>query len=281
MSPPDYIIIGAMKCATSTLQAQLGHQPGVFVSTPKEPNYFSNDEIYAHGPDWYSALFEDAPDGALKGEASTHYTKLPTYPHTLTRMREVLPDPKLIYVIRNPVARAVSHFIHEWTETRVGDDMAAAFRENSEFIDYGCYGMQITPFIEAYGKERILLSSLEQLASSPDAEFARIAAFLGLPDTAHWHHELQPQNVSKERFRRLPFQSLLIDHPLARQLRQMIVPSYIREWVRKKRQLGARPTLDPALESRLEARFLEDRKTLAHHFPDHPALDICYPFRPQ
>lgn len=278
ISLPDFIIIGAMKCGTSTLQDQLGHQPGVFVATPKEPNYFSNDDVYALGQEWYESIFAQAPQGALKGEASTHYTKLPTYPHTLERMQKVLPDPRLIYVIRNPITRAVSHFIHEWTEARVGDDMMAAFRENSEFADYGCYGAQITPFMEAYGAERILLTSLEQLVGDPDGEFARIATFLNLHSGARWHHDLAPQNISEERFRRIPFQSLLIEHPIARKVRQTLIPSALRERVRKARQLPARPEISPELTMQLHARFLEDRKVLARHFPAHPALDLCYPF---
>ena len=78
MGLPDFLIIGAMKCGTSTLQAQLARQPGVFMSTPKEPNYFSDDEVHAQGQARYEGLFSGAAEGDLTGEASTHYTKLPT-----------------------------------------------------------------------------------------------------------------------------------------------------------------------------------------------------------
>ena len=57
---PDFIIIGAMKCGTSTLAAQLACQDGVFLTTPKEPNFFSDDEIYARGHGWYRSLFAAA-----------------------------------------------------------------------------------------------------------------------------------------------------------------------------------------------------------------------------
>ncbi len=77
---PDFIIIGAMKSATTTLHGLLASQPGVFMSTPKEPCFFSDDEVWARGVGWYASLFEAAPAGALLGESSTHYTKLPTYP---------------------------------------------------------------------------------------------------------------------------------------------------------------------------------------------------------
>ena len=80
---PDLIIIGAMKCATSTLHDQLARQPGLFMSVPKEPNFFSDDAQYARGFAWYTSLFADARPGTIRGESSTHYTKLPTLPNTV------------------------------------------------------------------------------------------------------------------------------------------------------------------------------------------------------
>jgi len=278
MSQPDFLIIGAMKCGTSTLQAQLANQPGVFMCTPKEPNYFSDDDIFARGPQWYEALFSDAETGDLKGEASTHYTKLPTYPQTLPRMQAVLKAPKLVYMIRNPMVRAVSHYIHEWSEGRVGADAREAFEKTPEFAAYGCYGMQIAPFVRAYGPDRILLTSLEQIKADPDASFAQISSFLGLPENAAWQHDLPAQNVSATRVRRFPLQGLLIDNPVAATLRRALVPKSVRAWVRGKRTMTTRPEIPTGLQTRLEAQFLEDRAKLARIFPDHPALELCYPF---
>lgn len=280
MSLPDFVIIGAMKCGTSTLQAQLAHQRGVFMSTPKEPNYFSDDAVYALGQSWYEALFDGADDGDLKGEASTHYTKLPTYPDTLGRMRAALPAPRLIYMIRNPMERAVSHYIHDWTEGHLGHDAATAFRETPEIASYGCYGLQIAPYAEVYQPDRIFLTSLEQLRLDPRGEFRRIALFLGLPDGADWIDDLAAQNVSAERMRRLPMQDLLIGHPVATALRRKLVPKTIRRWVRNRRTMPDRPSIPPDLQARLQAQFLDDRRLLARVFPGHPALDLCYPFAP-
>ncbi len=278
MSLPDLVILGAMKCGTSTLQAQLASQPGVFMSTPKEPNYFSNDEIFAQGQNWYEGLFANAAPGDLKGEASTHYTKLPTYPQTLPRMQAVLRTPRLIYMIRNPMVRAVSHYIHEWTEGRLGADAPAAFQQTPEITAYGCYGMQIAPFAAAYGADRILLTSLEQIKADPDTAFGQISAFLGLPADAAWIHDLPAQNVSVARVRRLPFHGLLIDNPVATGLRRAVVPKSLRNWVRARRAMATRPEIPADLQARLQAEFLADRARLADIFPGHPALDLCYPF---
>ena len=64
---------------------------GFFMSRPKEPNFFSDNENYARGWGWYSSLFRPANRADLCGESSTHYSKLPTYPRTVARMVRDLP----------------------------------------------------------------------------------------------------------------------------------------------------------------------------------------------
>ena len=103
---PDFVVIGAMKSATTTLHEQLARQPGVFMTRPKEPSFFSDDTVYARGWGWYGAHFRAARDGDLRGESSTHYSKLPTYPRTVERMARDLPHVKLIYLMRQPIDRA-------------------------------------------------------------------------------------------------------------------------------------------------------------------------------
>ena len=277
MPLPDFLIIGAMKCGTSTLAAQLGAQPGMFMTTPKEPNFFSNDDVHARGAGWYEALFDNAQAGDLRGEASTHYTKLPTYPQTIPRMQALLDKPKLIYMVRNPVERAVSHYIHEWSEARMGNDPVAAFEQSPELIDYGRYAMQISPFIEAFGAEQIFLTSLEQIKSDPTGELTRIGAFLGHENMA-WQPDLGAQNVSAERMRRFPLQGLLIDNPVATALRRVLVPKALRNRIRQARTIGTRPELPASLRAQLETTFGEDREHLARLFPDHPVLSLSYPF---
>ena len=78
---------------------RMGEAQKPLMSTPKEPYFFSDDPQYAKGLDWYTSLFDDAADRDICGESSTHYTKLPTYPQTIKRMRQHAPNIKLIYVI--------------------------------------------------------------------------------------------------------------------------------------------------------------------------------------
>lgn len=276
MSLPDFLIVGAMKCGTTTLAAQLAAQPGIFMTDPKEPNFFSDDDVWVRGEEWYRGLFAAAGQGDLKGEASTHYTKLPTYPETLPRIRTLLDRPRIIYMIRNPVDRAVSHYIHEWSRGGMGADPAAAFGSHAELVDYGCYGRQITPFVTEFGAENVLLTSLEQLTAAPAEEFSRIGTFLDRP--AVWREEIGAQNVSAQRSRRLPLHGLLVDHPVAAFLRRTLVPKSLRTRIREGRRMDDRPTLPDSLRADLERRFRKDRDVLAAHFPGQRALDLCYPF---
>ena len=275
---PDFLIIGAMKCGTSTLQVQLASQQGVFMTTPKEPNFFSDDPVYAQGLDWYHSLFDPAEPGVLKGEASTHYTKLPTYPDTIARMRQVLTSPRLVYVIRNPVERAISQYLHEWSKGSVGRDVARAFETSPEFIAYSRYPEQISPFVEQFGAENVLLTSLEQIKKDPDGELQRIGAHIRAPAPCIWNHELGAQNVSAQRVRPLPFHNLLVRHPVARAIRQALVPKSIRNRIKSARTRDDRPSPPEALRRELEVTFRPDQAELARLFPDFSGLARSYPF---
>lgn len=279
MSGPDFIVIGAMKCGTTTLAAQLAAQDGLFMTRPKEPNYFSDDAVFARGARWYERLFDGAQPGELRGEASTHYTKRPAYPETVSRMKAAYPNLRLVYMIRNPMNRIVSHYIHDWSEAVVNGPLNAALLEqHPELVDYGRYGWQVLPFIEAFGREAVLLTSLERLSAERERELARIAAHLGHRGKVEWDADHDAENVSSDRVRKLPLHEIIIEHPLAARLRRAVVPKSLRNGVREARRLKERPVIPPDAKPGLEAMFLEDREVLARFFPGDASLDLAYPF---
>lgn len=275
---PDYVIIGAMKCGTSTLAAQLGQQDGIFMTDPKEPNFFSDDDQYERGIETYHDLFKPAAPGDLLGEASTHYTKLPTYPETLPRMLKHLEQPKLIYMIRNPIPRLISHYIHEWSMGVVQDDIESSLEKHSEMIEYGRYGHQIKPFADAFGAENIHLTSLEAMKANPQGMLEEVCQFLGYQKQPLWRDEQAQMNSSAERIRKFPLHGLLFDNPVARAARRTLVPQGIRDRIKQSRQMTDRPQLSESSISRLNGFYATDRDALAQNFPGHPALNLCYPF---
>ena len=256
--PPDFIIIGAMKCGTSTLHEQLAAQPGFFMTTPKEPNFFSDDDVFSRGMGWYSALFGAAAAGDVKGEASTHYTKLSTHPYAAERLHAALPDVKLIYLMRHPVDRLVSHYIHEWTMGAVKGEIDDVANAGSAFVDYGLYARQLAPYLERFGADNILPMFLERMNEAPGEELARAASFLGYDRPVRWCDDLGPQNVSKDRIRRFPLYDLLVESAPATALRRALAPRALRDFIKGKLQMRDRPMLSPDAQQRAERIFDED-----------------------
>lgn len=260
---PDFIIIGAMKCATSSLHDQLAQQPGIFMSELKEPNFFSDDDCYAKGWDWYSSHFQEAPPQMLCGESSTHYTKLPTYPQTVERLGRDLRDVKLIYVMRHPIDRLVSQYVHEWTQRIISVDIDRALEQHPELIEYSRYAFQLQPFLDAFGREQILPVFFERLANHPQAELERICDFIGYSGQPHWNENLQAQNVSSQRMRQNRWRDLFVEAPGLREIRRWLVPKSFRLWVRSWWTMNEKPQLAPEQLERLQKIFDEDLMVLS------------------
>lgn len=279
MTGPDFIVIGAMKSGTSTLAAQLGAQDSIFVTDPKEPNYFSDDDVFAQGEDWYASLFRGADENDLRGEASTHYTKLPTHPKTLARLTTGCQATRFIYLIRNPIDRAVSHFIHEWSQGVIPKDITIdeALDILPEMIAYGQYGMQMEAWLTHFDRYQIHIETLEAMKRGPQDVLRRVGKFLGRDDL-NWKADLGQENVSAERLRLGPLDRWLINSAPATWLRQTIVPQTARDWVKSKRRMTNRPAFSANAISKLEHIFAADRELLLRQFPDRSDLDVCYPF---
>lgn len=257
-APPEFMIIGAMKCATSTLHVQLAQQPGVFMTTPKEPNFFSDDDIYARGLEWYQSLFGGAAPGDIRGESSTHYTKLPTHPRTIERLLESGAQPKLIYIMRDPIDRFVSQYIHEWTENRVRGSIDQAVDELPILVDYGRYAMQLEPWLQAFGRDRILLCFFERLRDQPESQLQRVWRFLEAPGEAKWAPDLERDNVSGERLRKSPVRDAIVNAPGLATIRRRFIPREARDRVKRLWQMRSRPTPRPETLQRLRQIYDED-----------------------
>lgn len=248
-----------MKCATSTLHVQLEQQPGFAMSEPKEPNYFSDDEVFARGLDWYHSVF---PSGAIRGESSTHYTKLPTHPHTIRRLRRELgANIKFIYIMRHPVDRLVSHYIHEWSQGVISEPIGDAIGSHEPLIAYGSYARQLRPWLETFGPKSVLPVFFDSIAERPQYELERVCRFLGYEGNPTWVAEKGRQNVSRERTRRSWLDVLGSIGPLVWLVRRLI-PERNRAWARSFRQMKMRPTLEPSDRSALESLFDKDLEQL-------------------
>ena len=116
MTLPTFLIIGTMKGGTTSLYRYLRQHPEVFMPERKELNFFVDEYAgppidppeernWSRGITWYEHQFADAERERAVGEASANYSRHPTYPGVAERIAAVVPNVKLIYVMRNPIDR--------------------------------------------------------------------------------------------------------------------------------------------------------------------------------
>ncbi|MGI9457225.1 MAG: sulfotransferase family protein [Aeoliella sp.] len=178
---PDFLIIGSPKSGTTSLYHYLQRHPGVFMSTPKEMSFFSKDEVFARGLEWYGQLFQGARGDQICGEASTTYSRWPTYANTVDRIAERLPNAKLLYIVRSPVERLYSFYAHRMRD-RVTTDIASFLQETPEAIHSGRYYSQIEQYLKRFPREQLHVLLLDDLKSDPTGTLELVRSFLQLTD---------------------------------------------------------------------------------------------------
>lgn len=176
---PDFVIIGAMKSATTSLFRYLDEQPETHMAHPKETRFFS--DLWPRGLDWYLGKFEGAGPDQILGEASTTYTN-PLYP-AAERMAEIIPRARLIYIIRHPVDRLRSHYRWEVQRTRESRPLVDAIREpDNEYLTLSCYHRCLLPYIDRFPREQLLVVRFEDLVRPPAPAWSEVLRFLSLAD---------------------------------------------------------------------------------------------------
>jgi hypothetical protein len=225
---PDFIIIGAMKCGTTTLHHQLREHPQVRAPIRKEIHYF--DREFARGPAWYRAHFPSAPTGRdwRTGEASPYYV---CHPHVPARMAELLPDVRLIVLFRNPVSRAYSHYRqiqgHGWEPLtfeealeaeaeRIGPELARMEEDPNyysethrrySYLQRGRYAEQLERWLRFFRREQLMIIGTEELRAKPNQIHAEVQQFLGLKphsvDVSRDHKVAQYEPMSERTRERL------------------------------------------------------------------------------
>jgi hypothetical protein len=178
-------------------------------------------------------------------------------------MKAALPSLRLIYVMRHPIDRLVSHYIHQWTQNVIRCGIDEAVDRYPELVNYGRYAYQLHPYFEAYGKASVLPVFFGRLKTEPQQELERIAGHIGYGDSVTWNEDAGAQNVSSERIRKFPGYQLLVDSAPMAFLRRRLVPQSIRDRVKSQLTMRERPTLSPATRARLEQVFDEDLATLS------------------
>ena len=114
---PNLVIIGAMKAGTTSLHYYLNLHPEISMSKVKEPAFFIEERNWRKGIKRYSSLFTNQT--SVVGEASTEYTKYPHFKEVPAKMHSTIPEAKLIYLVRDPIVRILSEYMHKTTPVDV------------------------------------------------------------------------------------------------------------------------------------------------------------------
>lgn len=181
---PDVFIIGAAKSGTSTLASRLNNHPAIFLRN-KEPEFFSHDQNFRRGLDWYCQNFAQARPDQLCLDASTGYTRAPQYPRAAQRIFHYCPQAKLIYLMRHPVERAFAHYVHRFTkELFPGRPLDRSFEEHIAAdpvcVDSSDYRLQLEMYLEHFEANAILPIFTSDLQQDESATLRKVADFLGL-----------------------------------------------------------------------------------------------------
>ncbi len=177
---PNFLIIGAMKSGTTSLYAYLREHPEIGMPVIKEPNFFSDNSVWAKGVKWYESLFANCQDNKVIGEASVNYTKYPYYKDVPKRIFSLIPQVKLIYVLRSPIERIYSHYMHNVFAGIEHDPIEKAIFEKPLYIHTSLYYTQIEQFLQYFPRENLMVFLFDDLKRDPLGTVRNIFAFLGV-----------------------------------------------------------------------------------------------------
>ncbi|QZD86033.1 sulfotransferase family protein [Qipengyuania psychrotolerans] len=309
MTAPTFFIAGAQKAGTTSLHAMLAKHPNVFMSTPKEPGYFIRgfddqerwQTMKRPGPDGtiqdlsqvdmgvfteqaYAAMFASraAQLATHRGDASTPY--FPS-PNAARRIRETVPNARIIIALRDPVARAYSAWGYNSSR---GNERALTFEEAVDeelsggrddwvygwrYLYTGLYSQHLQRYLDAFGDERILLLKFEDFRADSQAVFDRICQFLEIPaaevqsgdrENVTVQHKNKTLGAIRNGFNRPSLVKSMVKPLLSPGLRRSVSRS-VTQFVDR---FADRPErLSEEMRDRLNAYFLEDCRKLQSMVP--------------
>jgi len=286
MVMPNFFIVGAPKCATSSMAAYLGQHPDVYMSPEKEPHFFMSeggtlDSFSGNNNYWWSSrilnrmdyenLFSGVKNEIAIGEASTWYLFLPK---CAERIKSEIPDAKIIIFLRNPVDRAFSDFKHslkfnlenitDFNEAVLVDD--DRIKKNDihaqYYIQLGMYYSQVKRYFDVFGRQQVRVYLYDDIMTKLDATIKNIFTFLGVPDNfkvdTHERHMVSQLPVGKLGYNRLG--QMLKNNLVAKKVVKTIFPSFVYKYMKnlvdKRTQITTRMTT--ATRAELMAIYKDD-----------------------
>ena len=178
---PNLIIVGGLKCGTTSIHHYLGLHPEIQMSKPKELNFFARELNWDLGLDWYASRFDNRFE--VRGESSPHYTNLPRFSGVAERIEEHCPDARLIYMVRDPIKRILSHWVHATgAGYETGELVPVLSDPDSSYMNRSKYWMQLQPYLERFDRSQIEIIAQEELQTEREETMRRAFRFAGVDE---------------------------------------------------------------------------------------------------
>ena len=269
------LIIGAMKCGTTSLFDYLSQHPEIAPCSQKEPHFFSKSANYGLGYNYYQSLWNWHPQQhKIALEATPGYTKVTHKDEANAAENIALMQSKqqvnfkFIYIMRHPLERIESHYIHESLKSERQNKKSIS-RIEQKIIDTSKYALQISEFYQRFPSSSILLLNFDELKSDPETLLRKVCLFLEIDSEFKFERTKAVHNSKKQ---------LRIPVPGWRKIRQQSLLKYLSQKVSDRQKkvvkslLGKRANLDFELDSQLERDILDELR------PDLMELEYKYQF---
>jgi hypothetical protein len=275
---PDFLIIGAGKSGTTSLDNYLKQHPDIFVSQVKEPNFFAleglsipkNDpDQFFHFP-WsvttlekYRELFQNARPGQMVGETSPMYLYGERAP---ANIKKYVPNAKLVVILRQPADRVYSRYMHLAQEHRVpGKGFEDIFNRDgvwwkrNDLVNEGFYHKHLSRYFELFPLSNILVILYEELNKNRDKTVRDIFSFLGVRSdiTIDTRPEFNPSGLIKNKFidriigKRSPIFSTLSKLSPSLYEKLKTNPTLGRYFYQMRKKNLEKPYFDPVMRARI------------------------------
>ncbi len=253
-----------MKTGTTSLQHYLECHPELSLA-PKELNFFSKNENWQRGLGWYQQHFQE--NKLVQGEVSPGYSKCHLNQNIPERIHSIVPDVKIIYVLREPFARLISHLSHAIGEDSGNlsqDQVLAASLDN--FVNTSRYMAQLDHYLRFFDLDQILIITSEKLRDERRATLQQIFNFLEVDDSFSSEAFEQIRHDSSVKVRRNVLGRVFARHPVLKNIENRVKSAVPQRWypflARAVGKNFSKPFLSPRQKSEIAALLREDLQRL-------------------
>ena len=271
----DFFIVGAPKCGTTSLHKYLSLVQSIYLSQPKELNYFSCDDLLSsklyykdkviRSREEYDNIFTEAPRYSLKGEASVSYLFYQNVPKKIKKYNK---DAKILIVLRDPIERAFSHYLMDrrlgycnLTFEDVFYNRSAHPLHFQQYFELGMYGKQISNYLSVFDNENVLVIKDCELSLEPNKTLNAVLNFLNISETVNFDSSIksnqykEPSNVF--------FKKLYSFHSV-RRFSQILIPQKAQSEIKKLVfRNSSKPIISKEIKEELSIFYKNDLMTLS------------------